>query len=267
MNIAALALLAVAFTRPMERVSTLDPAMCQSIYDSHAVALMYEAPLDIDYEARPYKLVPGVCELPEISSDGLHYRFRVRKGGKARAEDVVRALEKLRSPDVISPNAWIMGDVDKVAAADDFTVDISLKRKVRHFPWLMAMQPCSVVLKDGSGTGAYELKSWRRNHEMVFTRREGQAVGFDTIRYLVIDDASTQWLMFLKGEVDFLGAISRDNWDSVVGADGRLDGSLVKKGVRLFFHGDARIDVYRHKHARSRSRFQQKTQAGAELRV
>jgi ABC-type transport system substrate-binding protein len=69
---------------------------------------------------------------------------------------------------------------------------------------------------------------------MIFTRRTGQTVGFDTVRYLVIDDASTQWLMFLKGEVDFLGAISRDNWDSVVGPDGRLDGSLAKKGVRLF---------------------------------
>ena len=234
MSIAAIVLFAVTFTRPMERVSTLDPALCQSIYDSHAVMLLYETPLEIDYEARPYKLVPGVCDLPEISPDRLKYRFRVRRGGRVRAEDVVRALERLRSPDIVSPNAWMVGDVDKINASDDFTVDISLKRKVRHFPWLMAMSPCAVVLKDGSGTGAYTLKSWRRNHEMVFTRRSDFPGGFDTVRYFVIDDASTQWLMFLKGEVDFLGAISRDNWDSVVGPDGRLDSSLEKKGVRLF---------------------------------
>ena len=234
MSIAAIALFAATFTRPMERVSSLDPVFTRSIYDSHAVMLIYDTPLRIDYEARPYRLVPGVCELPEVSHDRLGYRFRVRKDGKARAGDVVRALERLRSPDIVSPNAWMVGDVEKVAAPDEFTVDISLKRKVRYFPWLMAMPPCAVVLENGAGTGAYELKSWRRNHEMVFSRKREFPGGFDTIRYLVIDDASTQWLMFLKGEVDFLGAISRDNWDSVVGPDGRLDSSLEKRGVRLF---------------------------------
>ena len=56
---------------------------------------------------------------------------------------------------------------------------------------------------------------------------------FDEVKYLVVDDASTQWLMFLKGELDFLGEISRDNFDSVVGADGRLDPALEKLGVTL----------------------------------
>ena len=234
MNFFAMLLVAATFTRPLERVSTLDPAQCRSIYDSHAVMLLYETPLEIDYEARPYKLVPGVCEMPEISQDGLRYRFRVKKDGKVRSKDVVRALERLRSPDVVSPNAWMAGDIASMATPDDFTVDITLKRKVRYFPWLMAMSPCAVVLEDGSGTGAYALKSWRRNHEMVFTRKRSLPGGFDTVRYLVIDDASTQWLMFLKGEVDFLGTISRDNWDSVVGEDGRLNSSLASRGVRLF---------------------------------
>ena len=57
--------------------------------------------------------------------------------------------------------------------------------------------------------------------------------GFDVVRYLVIDDASTQWLMFLKGELDFLGEVSRDNWDSVVGPDGRLAPALAAQGIRL----------------------------------
>ena len=234
MSIAALALLAATFTRPMERVSTLDPSLCRSIYDAHAIMLVYETPLAIDYKARPYRLVPGVCEMPEISQDRLNYTFRVKKGGKIRSKDVVRALDRLRSPEAVSPNAWMVGDIASIATPDDFTVDIALKKKVRYFPWLMAMPPCAVVLEDGTGTGEFALKSWRRNHEMVFSRRRGSSGGFDTVRYLVIDDASTQWLMFLKGEVDFLGTISRDNWDSVVGGDGRLDSSLASRGVRLF---------------------------------
>jgi ABC-type transport system substrate-binding protein len=68
---------------------------------------------------------------------------------------------------------------------------------------------------------------------MVFTRRVPQDGVFNTVRYLVVDDVSTQWLMFLKGEIDFLGEISRDNWDAVMGKDGRLDPVLEAQGVRL----------------------------------
>jgi ABC-type transport system substrate-binding protein len=73
---------------------------------------------------------------------------------------------------------------------------------------------------------------------MVFERR-GRGTGsgkrgFDKVRYLVVDDESTQWLMFLKGELDYLNRISRDNFDSIVGQDGRLDPFLEKQGVRIY---------------------------------
>ena len=256
---AAAVLLAATFTRPMERVSTMDPALATSIYDAHAVQLVYEPPLGVDYEARPYRLVPGFCELPEVSEDGLTYRFRTLDGRRETlgVSDLVRSLERLRDPAVVSPNGWIMKDVDTVTALDERTVEIRLKRRCHFFPWLMAMSAAGVRGANGEGSGSYELAHWRKNHEMVFERRSKSEVGvvqrnsklhctttncdsFDTIRYLVIDDASTQWLMFLKGELDFLGEVSRDNFDSVVGADGRLNAALEKSGVTL--HSIAALD-------------------------
>ena len=74
----AAVVLAATFTRTMDRVASMDPAMATSIYDSHAVQLVYEPPLDVDYEARPYRLVPGFCELPTVSADGLTYVFKVK---------------------------------------------------------------------------------------------------------------------------------------------------------------------------------------------
>ena len=246
-------LVAATFTRTLERVASMDPAMARSVYDAHAVQLVYEPPLEIDYESRPYKLVPCFCELPEVSEDALTYTFRVRESeerrekseglsGKLNAFDLKRSLERLRDPAVVSPNGWIMKDVDTVKALDARTVEIRLKRKCHFFPWLMAMSACGVVGPNGEGTGPYVLSHWRKNHEMVFSRRlpvnqaveqSEQSNNFDTVRYLVVDDASTQWLMFLKGELDFLESISRDNFDSIVGADGRLDAGLVKAGVTL----------------------------------
>ena len=232
-------LVAATFTRTLERVATMDPAMATSVYDSHAVQLVYEPPLEVDYKARPYRLVPCFCELPEVSEDGLTYTFRTSDGRRETlgAADVVRSLERLRDPKVVSPNGWIMKVVDTVKALDERTVEIRLKSRCHFFPWLMAMSACGVVGPNGEGTGPYVLSHWRKNHEMVFERRDqGLGIGdrgFDKIRYLVVDDASTQWLMFLKGELDFLGEISRDNFDSIVNADGSIDPALEKAGVKL----------------------------------
>lgn len=233
-------LFAATFTRTMERVASMDPAMARSIYDSHAVQLVYEPPLQVDYLARPYRLVPGFCELPKVSADALTYLFTVRRT-ELGAADMVRSLERLRDPDVVSPNGWMMKDVESVRALDAKTVEIKLKRPCHFFPWLMAMSACGIRGANGVGTGPYLLRDWRKNHAMTFTLKENKISDrcaitskFDTIRYLVVDDASTQWLMFLKGELDYLGEISRDNWDSVIGADGKLDEALTKSGVRLF---------------------------------
>lgn len=223
--------LAAAFVRPMERVSTMDPVKSQSIYDAHAVCLVYETPLEVDYKARPYRLVPGYCELPAVSGDGRSYVFRTRHGPAA---PVAAAVNRLRDPDEVSPNAWMVKDLESVRVVDQSTVEIRLRRRTHYFPWLMAMPAMAIVGPDGEGSGPYRLAYWRKNHEMVFRRRRPcGGTGFDEVKYLVVDDLSTQWLMFLKGEVDMLCDISRDTWDAIVGVDGTLKPELAANGIRL----------------------------------
>ena len=228
--------LAATFTRPMERVSSLDPAQARSLYDTHAVGLLYEMPLAIDYKARPYRVIPGFFELPDVPSDGLVYTLRRARpeSDALTALDAARSLERLRDPKAVSPNGWILKDVGAISAPDAQTLVITLRRRCHFFPWLLTMPATAVCGPHGEGTGPYRLAAWRKNHEMVFARRgRGMPQGFDVVRHLVIDDASTQWLMFLKGELDFLGEVSRDNWDSVVGPDGRLAPALAAQGIRL----------------------------------
>ena len=118
-------LLAATFTRPLERVTTMDPALAQSVYESRAVQLAYETVLAIDYVARPYRLVPGACELPEVSEDGLRYVFRVRST-ELTAGEIVRSLERLRDPDLVSPSGWMLKSVDTIKALDDRTGELRL---------------------------------------------------------------------------------------------------------------------------------------------
>ena len=229
------------FRRPFGRVASMDPIRAGDVLSAEAVALVYEPLLEVDYKARPYRLKGCVCEMPEVSADGLVYVFRIADGRRFRngkavmASDVKRCLDRLADKSNASPGMWTMDGVKSVEAVDDRTVRIALKKPSHVFSWLMAMPFTGVVAEDGSGSGAYWLKSWRKNHEMVFSRNEGyrEPVAIDEIRFPVVDDVSTQWLMFLGGELDFLGAVSRDNWDAVVGRDGELLPQLKEKGMTL----------------------------------
>lgn len=111
------------------------------------------------------------------------------------------------------------------------------------------------------GTGPYILSSWIRNYRIEFVRNPkwaetgrverypsdgepddaangllaaaGRPIPFiDRIVQYVIGDASTQWLMFLTGQVEQSG-VSRDNWDAVIGADRSLTPELKEKGIQL----------------------------------
>ena len=226
---------------PFGRVASMDPIRAADEMAAKCVALEFEPLLEVDYYARPYRLKPCVCELPEVSEDGLTYTFRIiggvkfRNGRDVTAADVKRCLGRLADKANASPGMWTMANVKSVEAADARTVAITLKKPSHVFKWLMAMPFAGVMAEDGCGSGAYTLKSWRKNHEMVFERNAAyrEKVAIDELRFLVVDDVSTQWLMFLGGQLDYLGSVSRDNWDAVIGKDGELLPQLAAKGMTL----------------------------------
>ena len=89
-----------------------DPARTNSSYSSWVSQAMFEALLTYDYLARPVKVVPNTAvAMPDISADGLHYVFQLKKGiffspdpafkGKPReltAADYIYTLKRLVDP-------------------------------------------------------------------------------------------------------------------------------------------------------------------------
>lgn len=111
------------------------------------------------------------------------------------------------------------------------------------------------------GTGPYVLKSHIHNYRLEFVRNPkwketgrvelypvsgekadmagglltdaGKSLPFiDRMVQYVITDPSTQWLLFLAGELE-LTALSRDNWDAVVTPDRKLTPEMTARGVEL----------------------------------
>lgn len=153
---------------------------------------------------------------------------------------------------------------DGVEAVDDHTIRITLDSPCPQFLWILAMSYTAIVPREAVeyygaafadhpvGSGPYRLSKWRRNYTMTFDRNADwrgwsrplpqsaivdqaavDARPFDRLVFRVMDDASTQWLAFLAGEIDFQGEIGRDNWDVVFDPAGGLSPELEKMGVRL----------------------------------
>ncbi len=148
--------------------------------------------------------------------------------------------------------------VPGLQALDDTTLRIELNAPNNQFLWFcsmcyMAPVPPEAVAYYGQkgladhpvGAGAYTLRSWRRGYEMVFDRNpewfgwetvdfSGELVPFETIRYPIVKDASTQWLMLLTGQLDFLEQIDRNNMDIAIDPEMGLSPDLAKRGIQLF---------------------------------
>ena len=149
-------------------------------------------------------------------------------------------------------------DVAGLQALDDRTLRVELDRPSNQFLYFLTMcymapVPPEAVAYYGQqglaehpvGAGAYTLRSWWRGYEMIFDRNpewhgwqgvnpEDAEQPFETIRYLIVKDASTQWLMLLTGQLDFLEQIDRNNMDIAIDPKMGLSPELANRGIRLF---------------------------------
>ena len=298
----ALALLACAalpaaedltFRRAQPSINTLDPAHGSDTSVNDAMSLLFQPLLEYDYEARPYRLVPGAAEaMPEVDASGKVYIFRLREafyvddpcfGGKrrpVRAQDFVYGWKRLADRQVGGSGEWLVGgikgmkafaeassgeaptdysrEVEGLRALDDHTLRVELEKPSNQFLWFLTMcymapVPPEAVARYGQlglaehpvGAGPYRLRSWWRGYEMVFDRNpewhgwqgldpDAEEVPFETIRYLIVKDASTQWLMLLTGQLDFLEQIDRNNMEIAIDPKMGLAPELAGRGIRLF---------------------------------
>jgi len=107
----------------VEKYKTIDPAHATDHYSGILVRRTYEGLFQYHYLKRPYEIEPLLAEsLPSVSSDGLTYTFKIKKGvyfhddkaftqtkGKGReltAEDFVYSFKRIIDPNDVSEGFW-----------------------------------------------------------------------------------------------------------------------------------------------------------------
>jgi ABC-type transport system substrate-binding protein len=241
---------------------TLDPHLSSAAGTYNFVNFIYSRLLTFDTSeaSAPYsfKLKGDLAESRE-QPDDLTYTFKIRQGVKWQnvapvngrdlvAQDIVYALERLRTPDPKFTNAFILGVVDKISAPDSSTVSITLKSKFAPFLDNLAHQnalmvPKEVIDADGDarktavGTGPFVLKSAQNGSKYVLERNPTYYDGashIDGIEYLIMPDAALQLAALRSGEIDLMSIdpdlskdLERTNKDIAIK---KLDGT---SGVRM----------------------------------
>ncbi len=155
-------------------------------------------------------------------------------------------------------------------APDRYTIQVKLTQPYPQLIWILTMSYTFAVPREAVeyygqeflnhpvGTGPYIVGDWKwRNYRIVYQRNPtyhgdsyptrgepgdkekgllddaGKPIPFiDQVTQYVISDSSTEWLLFLNGQLATAG-ISRDNFSAVITPQRELTPDLRKKGIRL----------------------------------
>lgn len=224
-------------------ITTLDPAFARRENEIRPISQLYNGLIEMDDSLR---IKPAIAKRWEISSDGTTYTFILRndvrfhdhprfpegKGRVVTAHDFVYSFNRILDPKIASPGLWVFSQVDTAGepfrALNDSVFSIKLIRPFASFLGLLTMPYCYVVPKEVAGfygrdfrsnpigTGPFKFKIWREGEKLVLEKNQdyfetdssGRRLPYlDAISVTFITEKQSEFLEFMKGNLDFLSGI------------------------------------------------------------
>jgi oligopeptide transport system substrate-binding protein len=194
---------------------TLVPALAD---DNAALTVLSDLFEGLTTETAEGRIIPGAAERWMVSADGTRWTFSLRPGlrwsdGKPlNAVHFESALAALLDRASASPYSSLLEGVVGVRAVDGNTLEITTARPLPQLPAILAL-PFAAPLHDGPqgkfplvGNGPYRLVSRTPGVALQLERnpyyREVAAVPIERVRYLTLDDLSTELKLYRAGELD-----------------------------------------------------------------
>ena len=170
----------------------LDPAVASDNATLSLLENLFDPLLRYDYLARPATLRPNTATaMPQVSSDGLTYTFRIRPGmyftpdpafkgvqREVTAADYAYSFKRLSDPALKSPWSY-MFEGKQAEAVDRYTLRIRLAAPDNNFLFYLATPATGVVAREvieaypgqaGNhpvGTGPFMIGEWKRSYRIV----------------------------------------------------------------------------------------------------
>jgi len=249
-------------------IQSLDPAYASGQAATWVCNMLYNGLVDLDDSLH---IVPMIAKEWTISPDGKTYTFYLRddvyfhntyhfyfdKPPKITAADFVYSFNRIVSPEVASPGAWVFQKVAKndegkyaFTALNDTVFQIVLSEPFPPFLGILAMKyasvvPQEVVEKYGKefrkypvGTGPFQYQLWEegiklvlRKNENYFEKDENNAPlpYLDAVSISFIIDKQVAFMEFIKGNLDFISGIEACYKDALLTKEGTLQKEYTDK--------------------------------------
>ena len=236
-------------------IATLDPAFAKNQAIIWACSQLYNGLIRLDEQLQPQ---PCIAKSWTISPDGMSYIFTLRNDvyfhrnklfgtqdstRSVTAYDFLYSFNRILDSNVASPGRWVFEEVDHFQAIDDTTFAIYLKQPFSPFLCLLGMTYCSVVPHEvvdhygadyrqhPCGTGPFHLQLWKEGVKLVMRRNnhyfEHDSMGntlpyLDAVAVTFIVDRQTNFLEFVKGNLDFMNSLDASYKDELLTQTGQL---------------------------------------------
>jgi peptide/nickel transport system substrate-binding protein len=242
-------------------IQSLDPAYASGQAAIWVCNMLYNGLIDIDDSLY---IVPMIAKHWEISPDGKTYTFELRDDvyfqntthyvwetpRKVTASDFVYSFNRIVSPAVASPGAWIFQKIQRnnlgeysFFALNDSTFQIVLTEPFPPFLGILAMKyasvvPQEVIAKYGKdfrkypvGTGPFRFQLWEegiklvlRKNDNYFEKDENNSSFpyLDAVSISFIIDKQVAFIEFMKGNLDFISGIEACYKDALLTKEGTL---------------------------------------------
>ncbi|MHC1702298.1 MAG: ABC transporter substrate-binding protein [Tenuifilaceae bacterium] len=173
-------------------------------------------------------------------------------GRRVVANDFVYSFNRILDPSVASPGSWVLSvlDRDKIGskngciALNDSVFQVFLSKPFPAFLGMLTMPFCFVVPfeaidKYGKdfrnkpiGTGPFYLKYWKEGEKLIFRKnpnyfekdKEGNKLPYlEAVSITFIADKQSEFLEFIKGNIDFISGVHPASKDELLTRTGKLN--------------------------------------------
>lgn len=215
------------------------PTIINPILTSHSISaalmeLIFNSLVRVNHEGQ---LIPGLAQSWDVSDDGMEYVFYIEKGvhfhdGKElTANDIKFTYDMIADPKNQSHWRTNIEMVDRFEVIDPYQLKMylnkpfplileKLTREIAPKHLLKGQDLTSTVFNyEPVGTGPFKFKSWDKETdeiELMVNKDyfEGRAY-LDKIVVKSYADSRYLWSAFLRGEVDLVNFISREDYELI----------------------------------------------------
>ena len=211
---------------------TLDPAISGEMTSHEYIMQIFSGLVRLDDDLEP---VPDIAEKWKVSSDGMTYRFYLRRGvtfhdgREVKAEDFVYSWQRACDPatgsqtaaaflgDIVGAREVLAGEAEEISgvrALNDYTLEVTIDAPRSYFLYKMSYLTTFVVDRANvasgpgwwyqpNGTGPFKLGEWDYQELLVLERNEsfyGTVAGVASVTFHLWAGRSMD--LYETGEID-----------------------------------------------------------------